>query len=66
MQISQPHSRFAFVAMASARARQLLEGCRPRVEGAHKTARIAQREVKSGALWVEPAPGASGEAAPAE
>jgi DNA-directed RNA polymerase omega subunit len=66
MQTAQPHSRFELVVMASARARQLLEGCRPRVEGAHKTARIAQREVKSGALWGEPAPGSSGDAAPAE
>jgi DNA-directed RNA polymerase subunit K/omega len=39
--------------MASARARQLLEGCTPRIEGPHKTARIAQREVKAGALWTE-------------
>ena len=55
MSTQQPAgSRFEFVAMASARARQLLEGCRPRVEGNHKTARIAEREVKSGALWVEP------------
>jgi DNA-directed RNA polymerase subunit K/omega len=55
MQTPQPESRFEFVVMASARARQLLGGCRPRVEGAHKTARVAQQEVKSGALWVEAA-----------
>ena len=48
-----PGSRFEFVVMASARAKQLLEGCRPRVEGPHKTARIALREVKTGALWTE-------------
>ena len=66
MQTSQPQSRFEFVVMASARARQLLEGCRPRVEGAHKTARIALREVTSGALWVDPAPDPSGDVAPAE
>jgi DNA-directed RNA polymerase omega subunit len=46
-------SRFEFVVVASARARQLLEGCRPRVEGPHKTARIALREVKTGALWTD-------------
>jgi DNA-directed RNA polymerase omega subunit len=46
-------SRFEFVVMASARARQLLEGCEPRVEGPQKTARIALREVKTGALWTE-------------
>lgn len=47
-------SRFEFVVMASARARQLLEGCQPRVEGPQKTARIALREVRTGALWTEP------------
>ncbi len=46
-------SRFEFTVMASARARQLLEGCQPRVEGPQKTARIALREVKTGALWTE-------------
>ena len=44
-------SRFEFVVMASARAKQLLEGCRPRIDGEHKTARTALREVKTGALW---------------
>ena len=54
MSIQKPTgSRFEFVVMASARARQLLEGCEPRVEGPHKTARIALREVKTGALWTE-------------
>ncbi|HEY8550898.1 MAG TPA: DNA-directed RNA polymerase subunit omega [Vicinamibacterales bacterium] len=48
-------SRFEFVAMASARAKQLLEGCRPRVAGSGKPARIAQREVQTGALWQDPA-----------
>jgi len=53
MSTQPPTSRFEFVAMASARAHQLLKGCRPKVEGAHKTARMAQREVKSGALWTD-------------
>jgi DNA-directed RNA polymerase subunit K/omega len=54
--IQQPPSRFEFVAMASARARQLLRGCLPRVEGERKPTRIAQHEVESGALWQERAP----------
>jgi len=54
MSTQPPNSRFAFVAMASARARQLQAGCRPRVESSSvKPARIAQREVQDGALWVE-------------
>jgi DNA-directed RNA polymerase subunit K/omega len=48
-----PSSRFEFVVMASARAHQLLEGCRPKVEGHSKPARLAQREVKAGVLWSE-------------
>jgi DNA-directed RNA polymerase subunit K/omega len=55
MSTHPPNSRFEFVIMASARARQLLEGCRPKIDGQHKTARIAQHEVTVGALWSEPA-----------
>jgi DNA-directed RNA polymerase omega subunit len=46
-----PSSRFEFVAVASARAKQLLQGCTPRVDGninERKPARIAQREVEAG------------------
>jgi len=44
-----PASRFEFVAVASARAKQLLQGCTPRVANdALKPARIAQREVEAG------------------
>jgi DNA-directed RNA polymerase subunit K/omega len=53
MSVQIPSSRFEFVVMASRRAHQLLEGCRPKVDGDHKPARLAQREVKSGALWAE-------------
>jgi DNA-directed RNA polymerase subunit K/omega len=61
MTTERPTSRFEFVAMASARARQLLAGCRPRVESdSIKPARIAQREVKHGALWVDDAADAPG------
>ena len=45
-----PISRFEFVAVATARAKQLLQGCTPRVEDdvAIKPARIAMREVEAG------------------
>jgi DNA-directed RNA polymerase subunit K/omega len=49
---------FQFIAVASARARQLLRGCTPRVQGSIKTARIAEREVLSGSVVaIEPPPG---------
>ncbi len=41
-------NRFEFVTIASARARQLLNGCIPREEGGdHKKTVIARREVLS-------------------
>ena len=39
---------FEFVTIAGARARQLLRGCTPRVEGTSKPARLAQQEVTAG------------------
>jgi DNA-directed RNA polymerase subunit K/omega len=46
---------FEFVAVASARARQLLEGCIPKVEGSPKPARRALQEVAGGFVQrVEP------------
>ena len=39
-----------FVTVAGARARQLLAGCTPRVEGSEKPARLAQKEVKAGVV----------------
>ena len=48
-------SRFEFVAVASARARQLLRGCTPRVEVSAKPARVALREVEAGAVAKETA-----------
>lgn len=50
-----PGSRFEFVAVASARARQLLRGCTPRVEVSNKPARVALREVEAGAVSKETA-----------
>ena len=48
-------SRFEFVTVASARAKQLLNGCTPRVEGSSKPARRALQEVSAGAIKaVEP------------
>jgi DNA-directed RNA polymerase subunit omega len=44
-----PVSRFELVAVATARAKQLLQGCTPRVDNAPiKPARIALREVEAG------------------
>lgn len=47
---SRPTNAFEFVTVASARARQLLNGCLPKVEGSPKLARRAQQEVKAGAV----------------
>jgi DNA-directed RNA polymerase subunit K/omega len=47
---SQVSNAFEFVTLASARAKQLMRGCVPRVEGDHKLTRLAQREVATGAV----------------
>ncbi|HSL23369.1 MAG TPA: DNA-directed RNA polymerase subunit omega [Vicinamibacterales bacterium] len=48
---SEPKNGFEFVTVASARARQLLRGCTPKVESrSPKKARVAMREVKAGAV----------------
>jgi DNA-directed RNA polymerase subunit K/omega len=47
---SRPKNSFEFVTIASARARQLLEGCVPKVEGSPKLARRALQEVVAGAV----------------
>ena len=39
---------FEFVVLATLRAAQLMRGCRPRVDGIHKAAVIAQLEVAQG------------------
>ncbi len=44
---------FEFVTIASARARQLLKGSVPRVEGPEKPATLAQREVAAGLVKKE-------------
>ena len=46
---------FEFVVVASARAKQLINGCTPRVEGSTKLARRAQQEVLAGVVQkIEP------------
>jgi DNA-directed RNA polymerase subunit K/omega len=53
---ARPARSFEFVAVASARARQLLDGCVPRVEGSAKPARRAVQEVSAGVVGpTEPA-----------
>ena len=47
---ARPANSFEFVTIASARARQLLRGCEPKVEGSPKLARRALQEVASGAV----------------
>jgi DNA-directed RNA polymerase subunit K/omega len=47
---SRPRNSFEFVTVASARARQLLEGCVPKVDGSPKPARRALQEVVSGVV----------------
>jgi len=47
---SRPRNSFEFVTIAAARARQLLAGCTPRVEGSPKPARRALQEVVGGAI----------------
>ncbi|MEO8069865.1 MAG: DNA-directed RNA polymerase subunit omega [Acidobacteriota bacterium] len=45
---TRPKNSFEFVTVAAARARQLLQGCVPRVEGSPKPARRALQEVAAG------------------
>ncbi|MBI2222056.1 MAG: DNA-directed RNA polymerase subunit omega [Acidobacteria bacterium] len=57
MQRTEVKNAFEFVAVASARARQLLNGCTPKVEAmTPKKARVAMKEVKSGAVRKEDTP----------
>jgi DNA-directed RNA polymerase subunit K/omega len=50
MDRSRLPNAFEFVVVASARAKQLMRGCLPRVESVEKPARLAQREVIAGAV----------------
>lgn len=46
----RPKNAFEFASIASARARQLQQGCVPKVEGSAKIARRAQQEVAVGVI----------------
>jgi DNA-directed RNA polymerase subunit K/omega len=48
--VSRPKNAFEFASVASARARQLQQGCLPKIEGSAKLARRAQQEVATGAV----------------
>ena len=48
--IVRPNNSFEFVTIAAARARQLLQGCLPKVEGSAKPARRALQEVVAGEI----------------
>jgi len=46
----RPENSFEYVTLAAARARQLLQGCVPKVDGSHKPARRALQEVSKGMI----------------
>ena len=50
--MDRPQNAFEFVTLAGARARQLLNGCTPKVETkeSEKLVKIAQKEVTTGAV----------------
>jgi DNA-directed RNA polymerase subunit K/omega len=48
--IVRPDNSFEFVTLAAARARQLLQGCLPKVEGSPKPARRALQELAAGTV----------------
>jgi DNA-directed RNA polymerase subunit K/omega len=58
---SRPANSFEFVTVAAARARQLLQGCLPKVEGSAKPARRALQEVSSGIVHKLPDEAAAGD-----
>jgi DNA-directed RNA polymerase subunit K/omega len=48
--MTRPTNSFEFVTVASARAKQLLGGCLPKVDGSPKPARRAVQEVQKGVV----------------
>ena len=46
----RPRNAFEYVTLASARARQLLRGCVPKVDGSPNPARRALQEITAGAI----------------
>jgi DNA-directed RNA polymerase subunit K/omega len=55
---------FEFVVLSGLRAAQLMRGCTPRLDGAHKTTMMAQMEVAAGKV-VRSAPAGPAPASPA-
>jgi len=55
---------FQFVVLATLRTAQLMRGCRPRVDGAHKAMVIAQSEVAQGKVEALMAPPGDPESLP--
>ena len=51
----QVSSKFEFVIVAGARARQLLNGCTPKTTGSGKLVTLAQKEVREGKVQKVPA-----------
>ena len=48
--VDRRQNRFEFVTLASARARQLLDGCAPKIATGVRPVRTAQHEVSAGAV----------------
>ena len=50
--MDRPQNAFEFVTLAGARARQLLNGCTPKVEKKEtdKLVKVAQKEISTGAV----------------
>ena len=53
---TRPRNAFELVTVASARAKQLLNGCLPKVDGSAKPARRALQEVNAGQVAAVMAP----------
>jgi DNA-directed RNA polymerase subunit K/omega len=53
---TRPRNAFELVTVAAARAKQLLNGCVPKVDGSPKPARRALQEVNAGTVAALPLP----------
>lgn len=53
---NRPKNAFELVTVASARAKQLLNGCLPKIDGSAKPARRALQEVNGGLVAAVPDP----------
>ena len=53
---TRPRNAFELVTVAAARAKQLLNGCVPKVDGSPKPARRALQEVNAGLVGAVPTP----------